>query len=226
MATSASPTTRLAHALGRARRGLTLAGVPRSAGEAPGELEDAFRAACEALPSPSVLELGTLQAVAGVSTMHRDWVPHAGEFLGTDIEDGADVDVVADAHRLSQVVGTERFDVVLSCSTFEHFKYPWLVAHELLKALRVGGVLFVQTHQSFPLHGYPSDYFRFSREALAGLFGTRMGFEVVATGYDFPAQVYARRTPGSERHPAFLNTTLWGRKTGATTEDYRFDLEA
>ena len=86
------------------------------------------------------------------------------------------------------MVGAERFDVILSASTFEHLKYPGLAAHELLKTLTVGGLLFVQTHQSFPLHGYPSDYFRFSREALASLFGTTMGFEVVATGYDFPAR--------------------------------------
>ena len=38
--------------------------------------------------APSVLELGTEQSVAGPLTTHRDWVPHAGEFLGTDIEAG------------------------------------------------------------------------------------------------------------------------------------------
>jgi hypothetical protein len=215
---------RIAYRLDRVRRRLALAGVPRSAGEAGGELEAAFRARCAELREPRVLELGTRQAVAGVSTMHRDWVPHAAEFLGTDIEGGADVDVVADVHTLSEVVGAERFDVILSASTFEHLKYPGLAAHELLRTLTVGGLLFVQTHQSFPLHGYPSDYFRFSREALASLFGTTMGFEVLATGYDFPAQVYARRTADTHRHPAFLNTTLWGVKRAPTPADYRFEL--
>jgi hypothetical protein len=46
--------------------------------------------------------------------MHRDWIPHAREFLGTDVEPGADVDVVADAHRLVDTVGMERFDVIVS----------------------------------------------------------------------------------------------------------------
>jgi SAM-dependent methyltransferase len=176
------------------------------------------------MEAPRVLELGTRQSIPGRSTMHRDWVPHASEFLGTDVEDGADVDVVADVHRLSAAVGEESFDVILSCSTFEHLKYPTLAAHELMKVLRVGGVLFVQTHQSFPLHAYPYDYFRFSREALASLFGTTMGFKVVATNYDFPVRLYARRLPGLQTFPAFTNTTLWGEKASRTPDDYRYEL--
>lgn len=179
---------------------------------------------CGELAAPSVLELGTRQSQPGRSTTHRDWVPHASEFLGSDIEPGLDVDVVADVHRLSDVVGSERFDVILSCSTFEHFKYPTVAAHEIMKALRVGGLLFVQTHQSFPLHGYPSDYFRFSQNALASLFGTEMGFRVVATNYDFPARLYSRRLRDSHRHPTFLNTTLWGEKLAPTPGEYRYEL--
>jgi hypothetical protein len=208
----------------RARRAAALAGVPRSAGEASSDLEARFVARCGELASPSVLELGTRQSVPGRSTMHRDWVPHAREFLGTDIEAGVDVDIVADAHRLSEAVGRERFDVILSCSTFEHLKYPAVAAHEVMKALTVGGLLYVQTHQTFPLHGYPHDYFRFSREALASLFGTAMGLEVIATNNDFPAQIYARREAGLHRLPAFLNTTLWAEKRAPTPADYRYEL--
>jgi Methyltransferase domain len=212
------------HALERLRRAVTLAGAPRSEGGPSSDLERRFIARCAELPAPVVLELGTLQSVAGRSTMHRDWVPHAAEFLGTDIEAGADVDIVADLHRLTDVVGAERFDVILSCSTFEHLKYPTLAAHELMKALKVGGLLYIQTHQSFPLHGYPNDYFRFSQDALASLFGTRMGFEVVATNYDFPVRLYSRRDPIGQRMPAFLNTTLWGEKRAPTPEEYHYEL--
>ena len=114
--------------------------------------------------------------------------------------------------------------MIISCSTFEHLKYPTLAAHELMKALKVGGDLYVQTHQSFPLHGYPFDYFRFSQEALAGLFGTTMGFQVLGTNYDFPIRLYTRRIPGLQVHPAFLNTTLWGEKRAPTPAEYRYEL--
>jgi hypothetical protein len=215
---------RLIGAVDAARRRAALIGVPYSAGEPSSDMEARFMARCRELAAPRVLELGTKQSVPGRSTMHRDWVPHASEFLGTDIQEGTDVDIVADAHRLSQVVGQESFDVILSCSTFEHLKYPTLAAHEVMKALKVGGLLYVQTHQSFPLHGYPFDYFRFSREALASLFGTEMGFEVVATNNDFPAQIYSRRLADSHRPPAFLNTTLWGEKRARTPAVYRYEL--
>ncbi len=171
-------------------------------------------ARCRELEAPSVLELGTLQSVPGRSTMHRDWVPHASEFLGTDIEAGADVDIVADLHRLSEVVGEERFDVILSASTFEHLKYPTVAAHELMKALKVGGLIYIQTHQSYPLHGYPHDYFRFSREALASLFGAEMGMEVVATNNDFPIRLYSRRVPGPADGAGVLEHDAVGGEAG------------
>jgi hypothetical protein len=212
------------HALERLRRRLVLAGAPLSEGEPSSDLERRFIARCAELPAPSVLELGSLQSVPGRSTLHRDWVPHAAEFLGTDIESGPDVDIVADLHRLSDVTGSERFDVILSCSTFEHLKYPTVAAHEVMKALKVGGLLFVQTHQSFPLHGYPNDYFRFSQDALASLFGTQMGLDVVATNYDFPVRLFSRRVDATQHMPAFLNTTLWGEKRAPTPAEYRYEL--
>jgi hypothetical protein len=208
----------------RLRRLGALAGTDRAAARPASTLEADFIARCAQIDAPLVLELGTLQSVPGRSTLHRDWIPHAREFLGTDVEDGPDVDIVADLHRLSEVVGEERFDVILSASTFEHLKYPTLAAHEIMKSLKVGGVLFVQTHQSFPLHAYPSDYFRFSRHALASLFGTEMGFRVVATDHDFPVRLYARRMPGIQLLPAYLNTTLWGQKEASTPSEYRYEL--
>ena len=37
----------------------------------------------------------------------------------------------------------------------------------MYKSLKSEGVLFLQTHQTFLIHGYPSDYFRFTTEALS-----------------------------------------------------------
>lgn len=201
-------------------------GLPRADADPRSDVLDRFIERCRRFPAPSVLELGTKQSVPGRSTLHREWVPHAGEFLGTDYQAGDDVDIVADAHRLSEVVGRERFDAIISCSTFEHFKYPTLAAHEIMKSLRVNGVVFIQTHQSFPLHAYPNDYFRFSREALASLFGTSMGMSVVETAYEFPVHLFARRMPGAQLMPAYMNTLLWAEKQAPTPDEYRYELEA
>ena len=183
-----------------------------------------FLSACRAMVNPVVFELGTKRSIPTRSTRHDDWVPHARKFIGVDFQEGLDVDLVADVHRMGEVVGEEVADAIISCSTFEHLKYPFLAAHEITKVLKIGGVLFIQTHQTFPIHAYPYDYFRYTREALAALFGTRMGFEVVATGYDFPARIKSKREPGIRKVAAYLNTTLFGRKTGKTPGEYVYDL--
>jgi SAM-dependent methyltransferase len=177
------------------------------------------------LERPRVLEVGTSRSISTRSTRHDEWVSHAGEYLGADIEASVDVDIVADVHCLSESVGEEQFDVVISCSTFEHFKYPHRAAHEIMKVLRPGGLLFIQTHQTFPLHAYPHDYFRFSREALAGLFGTKMGFQVIATEYEFGAEIHSPRTPESKFQPAFLNVLLFGEKMCKTPDVYIYEFD-
>jgi len=185
---------------------------------------DIFMEQCKQLTRPRVLELGTKRSQAERSTKHNHFVPHAGEYVGTDIEQGLDVDLVADVHRLSDTLGREAYDVIISCSSFEHFKYPHLAAHQVMHTLRVGGLLYIQTHQTFPLHAYPYDYCRFSREAIAGLFGTQNGFEIIETAYQFPAHIHADEDPGAKDHPAYLNVSLVGRKHARTPLDYVYEL--
>jgi len=190
------------------------------------KLLDSFLERAHTMDKPRVLELGTKRSIPERSTLHDHWVPNAGEYLGCDIESGADVDIVADVHRLTQITGEERFDIIISCSTFEHFKYPHLAAHEIMKALKVGGILFIQTHQTFPLHGFPSDYFRFSREALAGLFSAKMGIHILSTDYEFPVKLHSEHDPGVTDMPSFLNVRLLGEKIGKTPYTFIYELDA
>ncbi len=193
--------------------------------EHPSCLLDDFVSRCRTMHKPRVLELGTKCPVTGPSTRRDTWIPNAGEYLGTDIEHGPDVDIIADVHRLTDVVGEQQFDIIISCSTFEHFKYPHLAAHQIMRALKIGGLLFIQTHHTYPLHGAPYDYFRFSREALAGLFGAKMGFRVLATDYEFPARICSRREDIVGLLPAFLNVRLFGEKVGETPQNYVFEYD-
>jgi hypothetical protein len=56
---------------------------------------------------------------------------------------------------------------------------PWRVALEINKILRVGGSLWVQSHQTLGLHDFPWDYWRFSSESWASLLNKNTGFEIV-----------------------------------------------
>lgn len=122
--------------------------------------------------------------------MHREDVL----VTGLDAEPGEGVDVVADLHDLSvrhRLVGDALlsaeeggpFDAVLICSTLEHVRRPWVVARELARVTRPGGVLYCATHQTFPIHHYPADYFRFSADALAEVFSEDAEWDVLAKGH-------------------------------------------
>lgn len=176
-----------------------------------------------AIAHPRVLELGAARSQPERSTLHKSFVPNAVLWHGTDIAMTEDVDFLSDVHALSRFVVPESYDVVITCSGFEHFKYPQLAAFEISKVLALGGAVFVQTHHTFPLHAYPYDYFRFSQEALAACFGTRNGIEVRETGYQFPCSISSEADGHHEGQ--WLNTLLFGVKTHETPEQYVYDFD-
>lgn len=77
------------------------------------------------------------------------------EYIGFDYHPGPNVDVVGDAHKLSEYFKDEKFDIIYSSAVFEHFAMPWLVSTEISKLLKVGGIVFVETHFSFSSHERP-----------------------------------------------------------------------
>lgn len=178
-----------------------------------------------AMEAPRVLELGTRQSIHGRSTRKQFMFPNASKYIGTDIEAGEDVDLIADVHRLTQFTGEEAFDIVLTEAGFEHFKYPHLAAHEIIKALRLGGLVFVQTHQTFPIHAVPYDYFRFTTDALRSLFSQSMGMIVHAAGYGSPAAIYSRIDQFGHKSPAYLHVNLFAEKIRPTPEQYVYEYD-
>lgn len=153
-----------------------------------GEVYRLFMEESAKIHAPRVLQIGTHRADPDVSTRLDHWVPHAKEHVGFDIEAGEDVDVVGDVHRLHNYFKCH-FDIIIAHSVLEHFRMPWVVATQFRIVLRTGGLLYVQTHQTFPIHGYPDDYYRFSREALEDLFGPYNLYKVLLSDYCYPCGI-------------------------------------
>ena len=101
--------------------------------------------------------------------------------IGVDVHPGPLVDVVGDVHELSSFVRPGSVVGVLSGSVFEHLEAPWLVAAEINRVLRIGGVSYHAAPTAWPEHAMPNDFWRFTSEGLAALFGPHTGFEVLAT---------------------------------------------
>jgi SAM-dependent methyltransferase len=149
----------------------------------------AFREWLSQLNNATIIELGTLRTSDRPSTVRRDWAPPGSRYIASDFQSGADVDIVADAEKLSQTFAPSSADAVIACSVFEHIRKLWLAAEEISKVLKPGGMAFIQTHHTYPLHAYPHDYWRFSREALETLFSEENGFRDQQSWYEFPASV-------------------------------------
>jgi hypothetical protein len=131
-----------------------------------------------------ILEIGSRE-VTGPSDARRQFA-HA-EYIGFDYYPGSNVDIVGDAHRLSSYFDAEeQFDLIYSTACFEHFAMPWLVAEQIAKMLKVGGLLFVETHFSFAAHERPWNFFQFSDMGLRVLFSSALGFECIEAGMSNP----------------------------------------
>jgi hypothetical protein len=96
-----------------------------------------------------------------------------------DIVAAPEVDVVGDAHLLSQHYPPESVDFILSVSVFEHLLMPWKVAVEMSRVMRTGGIALVHSHQAEGMHDRPWDFLRFSDTAWSGVFNRYTGFEIV-----------------------------------------------
>jgi SAM-dependent methyltransferase len=135
-------------------------------------------------PGNRVLEIGSRE-VTGTSIARKEF--SNATYVGFDYYPGDNVDVVGDAHKLSSYFKDEEpFDIVYSSACFEHFAMPWVVAVEIAKVLKVGGIVFVETHFSFSSHERPWHFFQFSDMALKVLFSESLGFECLEAGLSNP----------------------------------------
>lgn len=133
-------------------------------------------------PGFRILEIGSREVAGGPPMRGR--LTHA-DYVGFDYYPGPNVDVAGDAHRLSDLVQGP-FDVVYSTAVFEHLAMPWVVAEEIARVLKPGGLLFVETHFSYSSHERPWHFFQFSDMGLRALFSPALGFECVEAAMQNP----------------------------------------
>ena len=196
-------------------------GFPR--GQAAHGMVAQFQAMLATRAPGHVLEIGS-RARSGWT--RRDFVPDGWGYTGMDVLDGTNVDVVGDAHELSSLFPAQRFDAVMSFSVFEHLLMPWKVAIELNRVLNLGAIGLVTTHQAWPLHEAPWDFWRFSDQAWRGLFNSMTGFEIIEAHMGEPAYIVPQRTHAvtawGNGFTAYLASNVLFRKVGDT--NLRWDV--
>lgn len=100
--------------------------------------------------------------------------PKLKSFLGTDLIDGDNVDVVTDLtlpfSRLGKSFKAQMFNTVFCISVLEHIPDVFTACKNISQLIKPGGALFLSVPFVFRFHGYPSDYWRFTPEAIKILF--------------------------------------------------------
>lgn len=104
---------------------------------------------------------------------------------------------------------------------------PWIAANEIIKLLKLGGYVFVETHYSYASHERPWHFFQFSEQALKVLFSEAHGIECIEAGVSNPliarfsksACDYLRGTyiPSMYCHSEFLGKKI------CEVNDFSFD---
>ena len=118
------------------------------------------------LPGP-VLEIGSYLVAGQESLADLRHLFPGKRFHGIDIRPGPGVDQVADVEALP--LETSSVGTVLALNTFEHVPRFWRGFEEIYRVLRPEGALLVSCPFYFRIHNFPSDYWRFSPEALGVL---------------------------------------------------------
>lgn len=112
-----------------------------------------------------LLEIGSWTAPGQEEIICRKTIgPKVGEYVGLDMRAGPGVDVVSDAKLMP--FPDNNFHVIITTDCLEHVDWPQKVIHEAFRVLKPGGLFYLTTVFDFEIHGYPSDYWRFTPECI------------------------------------------------------------
>ncbi|UZE48100.1 class I SAM-dependent methyltransferase [Rhodopseudomonas sp. P2A-2r] len=119
-----------------------------------------------------------LDAGAGRMAWRSVLRPLATHYISTDYNvEHQDLTFCADLQGAIPLAD-QSVDTIFCCSVMEHTPEPWRVLPEFYRILRPGGHVVLSVPFMYYLHGWPHDYFRFTRFGLTRL-AEQAGFTVV-----------------------------------------------
>ena len=172
------------------------------------------------LDSPAFLEIGSRNG----GEFTRKHFSDCGKYVGLDILPGKCVDVVGDAHKLSDYFEKNTFDLVYSTSVFEHLMFPWKAVLEINKIMKTGGYFYCSTHPTWPTHELPWDFWRFMINSFDSLFNKYTGFEIVHIAEGLPLRGYSLVDDLPTRNNCHSLMSQGVAVIARKTADYREDL--
>ena len=99
-------------------------------------------------------------------------------YLGLDISDGKNVDIVVSNLYSWKNIPSDYADVFVSGQTFEHIDYIWLTMKEIFRVIKPGGLCCIIAPSSGIEHKYPIDCWRIYPDGFKAL-ANYAGFEII-----------------------------------------------
>lgn len=138
-----------------------------------------------------VLDVGSLN----INDSAREVYTQFKSYVGIDMMEGKDVDIVMNAHNLVNKFGEESIDTIVCVNTLEHDDKFWLTIRAMNRVLKKGGFLvFCIPTFYFPIHNHPGDYWRMSEQAIR---------EIVFKSYEVLdlKEIYTKESEGKPINP-------------------------
>jgi SAM-dependent methyltransferase len=141
-------------------------------------------------PAGPVLDIGAYYPEGYAALCDRRPMFPGRTYVGCDIRYGPGVDRIEDAEHLTfpdRSVGS-----VLILETLEHIPHPQRVVAEAKRVLTDDGMMLVSVPFNYRLHGFPTDYWRFTASGLYTLLAEFPRKTVFAIGpHLMPSTVFA-----------------------------------
>jgi len=117
----------------------------------------------------TILDVGAYDVNGSLKDMVMKFNPRL--YVGVDIREGPNVDIVCDISDIEHLFEMESFDVVICTEVLEHVE-NWRVAIDNLRqVVKSGGFILITVPTiGFPYHGYPNDYWRFTLDNFRDIF--------------------------------------------------------
>ena len=137
-----------------------------------------------------IYEFGSLQAPGQKDRPRLRELFSNKQYVGCDIRSGPGVDRILNLHNIE--LPDESVGTVIMLDVLEHVEFCRRAIEEIHRILKPGGMAIVVSVMYFPIHDYPSDYWRFTPEGFRSLLAPFSNSIVESVGLSaFPVTVLA-----------------------------------
>jgi len=131
-------------------------------------IRDFVKAASGSIPIPEpIYEFGSFQVEGQEAIADLRPLFPGKKYIGCDMRSGKGVDLLLNLHDIELPDSTA--GTVLALDTLEHVEFCRRAMSEVYRILKPGGVVIISSVMYFPIHEYPSDYWRFTPEGFRSL---------------------------------------------------------